>query len=125
MRASGATRVGSFVVAPGSGRMARRELIGRLEQRAAAAARELEAIREDISRMIAVGVSPLESEPQVAPRLLTVSQAAVALGLGESTVHGLIRSGELGSRKIGGAHRVPVAELDAFVAGLAAGEGGC
>jgi excisionase family DNA binding protein len=97
--------------------MARRDLVARLEQRVIAASRELEAIREDLARLVEVAVSPAVGEAPVAPLLLTVGQAAAALGLGESTVHGLIRSGELGSRKIG-ARRVPVAELDAFVARL-------
>ncbi|MHB1928116.1 MAG: helix-turn-helix domain-containing protein [Acidimicrobiales bacterium] len=43
-----------------------------------------------------------------APKLLTVPQAAAALGVGQSTVHNLICTGELGSRKPGGSRRIPV-----------------
>ena len=53
--------------------------------------------------------------PEPPPRLLTVPQAAKALSLGISTVHDLVRSGRLGSVKIGAARRVPVEAIDAFL----------
>ncbi|MHB1445850.1 MAG: helix-turn-helix domain-containing protein [Acidimicrobiales bacterium] len=77
----------------------------------------LEVLRVQLS-----GLAPPSEQPGraqgVQPKLLTVRQAAVALGVGQSTVHSLIRTGELGSRKIGGSRRVPVEELDAFIARL-------
>ena len=48
-------------------------------------------------------------------RLLTVPQAAKALSLGTSTVHELVRSGRLGSVKIGAARRAPVEAIEAFI----------
>ena len=60
--------------------------------------------------------------PALAPRLLTVAQAAAALGLGESTVHALVRAGEIESVKIGTARRIPVGALDGFVQRLRAPE---
>lgn len=121
MRRSEGARARSFVVIPGQGRPSRRELMSDLEDRLAAAAREIEEVRAEFGRLVEVVERDDEQDgPAVAARLLTVAQAAAALGLGESTVHGLIRSGELGSRKIGGARRVPVTDLDAFVSRLSA-----
>jgi hypothetical protein len=57
MRRSGAVRAGSFAVVPGGVGMARRDLVARLEQRVIAASRELEAIREDLARLVEVAVS--------------------------------------------------------------------
>jgi excisionase family DNA binding protein len=63
------------------------------------------------------------STPRAAP-LQTVAQAAVQLGLSESTVWALIRSGELASVELPsgrgggkrGARRIRQAEVDAFIA---------
>ena len=51
-------------------------------------------------------------------RLLTVPEAARALGLGRSTVYELIGAGRLEVVHIGRAARVPVDALDSFVATL-------
>jgi len=53
------------------------------------------------------------------PLLLTPVQAAQALGVGRSTVYELMREQTLPSVRIGSARRVRVADLEAYVAGLA------
>ena len=47
--------------------------------------------------------------------LLRISDAARALGIGRTTLYGLIEAGEIHVVRIGRAVRVPVTELDAFV----------
>lgn len=119
MRRSGMVRARSFAVIPGEGRAGRRELVAELEDRLTATAREIDEIRAQVVRLLqAAEREGVPDGPPVSARLLTVARAAVALGLGESTVHSLIRTGHLGSRKIGGARRVPFADLDAFVSRL-------
>lgn len=78
----------------------------------------LEGLRGGVAALAALASAPPPSAGAVVPRLLTVRQAATALGVGASTVHQLIRTGELGSRKIGGSRRIPVTDLDAFIARL-------
>ena len=51
-------------------------------------------------------------------RLLTVQEAAERLGVGETTVRALIRSFQLRSVKIGTARRVPVDDIEEFLARL-------
>ena len=53
------------------------------------------------------------------PLLLTPVQAAQALGVGRSTVYELMREQTLRSVRIGSARRIRVADLEAYVAGLA------
>ncbi len=48
--------------------------------------------------------------------LLTVPEAAEALGLGRSIVYELLLTGELTGVKIGRARRIPVRSLEAFIA---------
>jgi excisionase family DNA binding protein len=52
--------------------------------------------------------------------LLTVPEAAKALGVGRSLVYELLITGKLASVKIGRARRVPVSALELFVSRLAA-----
>ena len=118
MRGAGRGSRRGLSVVPGRGRADTPDLVGSLEDRITAAASELQAMREAVIGLARAAEQPASAEEPVQPRLLTVAQAAAALGLGESTVHGLIRRGLLGSRKIGSARRVPVADLDAFVNGL-------
>jgi excisionase family DNA binding protein len=47
--------------------------------------------------------------------LLTVAEAAEALGLGKSKAYAEIAAGRLGSVTIGRARRVPVTELESYV----------
>ncbi len=48
-------------------------------------------------------------------KLLTVSEAALTLGLGRSLVYTLVAKGELVSIKIGRARRIPLSALDEFI----------
>lgn len=48
--------------------------------------------------------------------LLTVPEAAQALGLGRSVVYELLLAGELTRVKIGRARRIPVGALETFIA---------
>lgn len=48
--------------------------------------------------------------------LLTIPQAAAQLGLGRSTLYLLIRAGELTPVHVGRAVRIPVCELDRWLA---------
>lgn len=52
------------------------------------------------------------------PLLLTVTEAARALGMGESKVKAYIRTGELSSVKLGKSRRVAPGALREFVARL-------
>ena len=57
-------------------------------------------------------------QPATAPvkLLLTVPQAAEALGLGRSVIYELLLTGELAGVKIGRARRIPVCSLETFIA---------
>jgi excisionase family DNA binding protein len=95
------------------------ELLQRIEAHLTEAASGLEVLKAQIAVLNApTPAPPVAGVGSVQPKLLTVRQTAAVLGVGQSTVHNLIRTGELGSRKIGGARRVPVEDLDAFVARL-------
>lgn len=60
-----------------------------------------------------------EAEGFVVHRLLlTVEQAAETLGVGRTTVFGLLSQGLLASVRIGGSRRIPVDALRAFVSDL-------
>lgn len=55
------------------------------------------------------------------PKLLfTVEEAAAVLGVGRTTVFGLLRDGRLGSVRIGASRRISMASLEAYVAQLMA-----
>jgi excisionase family DNA binding protein len=58
-----------------------------------------------------------QSEPRL---MLTVEQAAEALGIGRTTMFALIKSGEIESVLIGRLRRVPADAIDAYFAHLAA-----
>lgn len=62
------------------------------------------------------------SASTVAPFALSIPDAAKALGVGRSTLYGLVRHGELRSVHIGDRHLVPAGELAAYVARLVAKE---
>lgn len=74
---------------------------------------------------IAAAVERARPEPQVrgeAPRLLTVAQAAAALGVSEMTVYRALRSRELAGIKIGGTYRVPRAFVERMLDAADAGQ---
>jgi excisionase family DNA binding protein len=52
------------------------------------------------------------------PRLVTVKNAAVILGLTNFAVYKLLSSGKLEGRYIEGRRMIPVEELDEFIASL-------
>lgn len=64
----------------------------------------------------------MNSKPQPSPQrprvklLLTVPEAAQALGVGRSVIYDLLLCGSITSVKIGRARRIPVATLEAFIA---------
>lgn len=61
-----------------------------------------------------VGVEPA---PSAVPKvLLTVEEAAAAMGLGRTYVYELVMRREIRSVKLGRKRRIPVAALDEFVA---------
>lgn len=57
-------------------------------------------------------------QPLLPRRMLTVEQAAEALGIGRTTMFALIKSGAVHSVLIGRLRRVPADELDAYTARL-------
>jgi excisionase family DNA binding protein len=59
-------------------------------------------------------------EPNVPRVLLTVEQTAGALDIGRTTTYALIKSGELGSCRVGRLRRVPLTEIEAYTARLMA-----
>ena len=52
--------------------------------------------------------------------LLTVTEAALRLGVGRSFLYNLVIRGEIASVKLGRARRIPVAALEEFVTRLQA-----
>ena len=64
------------------------------------------------------GSVPGDASVPLAPLLLKPEEAAVVLRLSRTKVYALIRSEELVSVKIGGARRIPMAALVAYVAAL-------
>lgn len=62
-----------------------------------------------------------QTNPFVPPALLTVPEAMTALRLSRATVYDLIRSGELGSVKVGRCRRIPAQAVTTFVARLVEG----
>ena len=67
--------------------------------------------------MTAQDTTPPRGTPRV---MLTVEQAADALGIGRTTVFALIKSGELRSLLIGRSRRIPLDEIEAYSARLTA-----
>ena len=94
------------------------ELVARIEARLSAAVVELEALGAEVAELAGMAFASPPSEGDSGPLLLTVSQTAALLGLGQSTVHQMIRDGRLGSRKIGGSRRIPRSEIESFISGL-------
>jgi excisionase family DNA binding protein len=52
---------------------------------------------------------------EISKKLLTINEAASALGLGRSLIYTLIAKGELKSIKIGRARRIPLSAIDEFI----------
>jgi excisionase family DNA binding protein len=94
------------------------ELAEGIQTRLAGAVVELEALRLEVAELAALACAPPASDRRVGIQLLTVRQTAVLLGLGQSTVHQMIRDGRLGSCKIGNSRRVPMTEIETFLSSL-------
>ena len=94
------------------------ELVARIEGRLADAVVELEARKAQVAELAALACTPRSQEGGGAPQLLTVSQTAALLGLGQSTVHQMIRDGRLGSCQIGNSRRIPLSEVESFISEL-------
>jgi excisionase family DNA binding protein len=94
-----------------------RQLVDRIEARLAEAVVELDAEAE-LADLAALALSSPGPEGGGGPQLLTVSQTAALLGLGQSTIHQMIRDGRLGSCKIGNSRRIPMTHIETFVSGL-------
>ena len=56
------------------------------------------------------------SSPHIAPRTLSVDDAAAAIGIGRTSTWGLVKTGRLRSIKVGKSRRVPVGAIDEFIA---------
>ena len=54
------------------------------------------------------------SQPLTPRRMLTVEQAAEALGIGRTTTYALVRSGDLDSVKVGRLRRVSATAIHAY-----------
>jgi len=72
----------------------------------------------DVSGASQTAAAEHQQQTRAAVLLLTVPQAAEMLGVGRSTVYGLISGGALNSVRVGGSRRIPVPALQAYVAGL-------
>jgi excisionase family DNA binding protein len=88
-----------------------------LTTRATTLLAELAAAVAEI-QAVAAEVPAVDPPAAVSRSLLTVGQAAEALGLSRSAVYTLIGSGSLGSVRIGSRRRIPAAAVDAYVAAL-------
>ena len=49
------------------------------------------------------------------PLLMTIEQAAEALGVGRTTVYKLLKNGDLGSVRIGRSRRIPAEHITGYV----------
>ena len=89
---------------------------------AAKAIEEIEALVDEVAkrlRELDVNFRGMEHAVTDPPRLLlTIQEAAERLSVGETTLHGLLRTGALQSVKIGSARRVPVDAIEDFVSRL-------
>jgi excisionase family DNA binding protein len=54
----------------------------------------------------------------VAPLLISIAEAAKALGIGRTTLYGLITGGRITPVRIGGRTLVPITEMQRFVSSL-------
>jgi len=91
-----------------------RDVVDRLRTEVEGIIAHLEDVRGDLEALGEV-TSRLPTQSAVPRRLLTVAEAADALAVCQTTVKRLVASGQIESRKIGAARRIPVEALDAFV----------
>lgn len=95
--------------------------VARREQRAEIT-RRIEAALDALTALDALDALDARNQaptrPAVERRLLTLDEAAGALSIGRTKLHGLLRSGALASVRIGTARRVRVEAIDAYLASL-------
>jgi len=63
-----------------------------------------------------MGTTTVQRRSEVPKVLLTIEQAAEAMGLGRTVMYELVMRGEVCSIKVGRKRRVPVAALQEYVA---------
>lgn len=80
-------------------------------------------LTEEVSRL-SVEVAVLAEHPTVPPLSVSVDQASRLLGIGRSTMFGLLESGEVRSVKVGGRRLIPMRALDDFLSGDFVAEAG-
>jgi excisionase family DNA binding protein len=107
-----------LVPVQGTAAISPQQLVDRIEARLAEAVVELDAAKAELVELAALALSSPGPEGGRGPQLLTVRQTAALLGLGQSTVHQMIRDGRLGSCKIGNSRRVPMTEIETFISAL-------
>jgi excisionase family DNA binding protein len=95
------TRTGLLSAVEDASTKTTEELAEGIETRLVGAVVELEALRLEVAELAALASASPASDRRVGIQLLTVRQTAALLGLGQSTVHQMIRDGRLGSCKIG------------------------
>ncbi len=118
MGAEKVTRAGTLAAVRATAATAPADLVARIGGRLADAAVELEALKAEVAELAALAYAPRSKHGGSGLQLLTVSQAATLLGIGQSTVHQMIRDGRLGSCKIGNSRRIPLSGIESFISGL-------
>ena len=78
-----------------------------------------EAVSALVSALIAATIEPTP-RPNAPDRLLSVDEAARALGIGRSVLYGLIASGRVRSVKVGRRRLIPSSAVAGYIAELAA-----
>ena len=66
---------------------------------------------------------PGAASPAVTKLLLSPAEAAAALGVGRTTLYGLLSSGALASVRIGALRRIPLGALERYLATLGEASG--
>jgi excisionase family DNA binding protein len=82
----------------------------------------LAAAREAAQAEVRVRVPAAPADRPPERRLLTVKEAAGALGISRSTISKMVKEGVLDSVKLGRLRRVPLAAIDEYVARLRAAD---
>jgi len=85
------------------------------------------AIRGAVDELVAALLAALRAEAAAAPaepeRLMSVTGAAVRLGISRATLYAEIGSGRLRTVKVGRRRLIPASAIDAYIAARGAGNG--
>lgn len=93
------------------------ETVKRIEERLLLITQETDAVRADLDALHQLAANP--GPAAITPKVLTIAQVQAALGVSESTVKTLIRTGELESVVVGErGRRIPVDAVDYYIASL-------